>query len=78
MNIKFSMPELLILFSLVIYSQSFTFSVAAFSLGLFGRIIVYLMEYSIEMKKAESMKEDLAEAADVFKDVFSGFNKKQV
>jgi len=72
------MPELLVVFSLLMYSQSFTFAVLAFSLGLFARVIVYLMEYSIEMKKTESMKEDLASAADVFKDVFSGFNKKEV
>ena len=77
MNIKFSMPELLVLFSLFMYSQSFTFAVTAFSLGIFGRIIVYLMDYSTEMKKAESAKESVNEAVDAFASIFN-VNKKEI
>jgi len=77
MNIKFSMPELLVLFSLMMYSQSFSFSVAAFTLGLLGRVLVYLVDYSVEIKKAESAQEGLKEAADAFTSIFNG-NKKEV
>tara|TARA_Y100000593_G_scaffold50967_1_gene95784 strand:+ start:6387 stop:6620 length:234 start_codon:yes stop_codon:yes gene_type:complete len=77
MNIKFSMPELLILFSLFMYPQSFTFAVAAFCFGLLGRIIDYLMEYSVEMKKAESAKESVNEAVDAFTSIFNA-GKKEV
>ena len=78
MNIKFSMPELLVLFSLIMYSQSFTFSVLAFSLGLVGRIFVYLLDYAVEQKKAESMKEDINEVANAFKGMFGGKDIKEV
>ena len=76
MNIKFSMPELLVLFSLVMYSQSYTFSVLAFCLGLVGRILVYLLEYAVEQKKAESMKEDINEVANAFKGMFGDKGNK--
>ena len=77
MNIKFSMPELLVLFSLFMYSQSFTFAIVAFTLGLLGRIIVYIMDYSVEMKQAESAKESVNEAVDAFASIFNG-NKKEI
>ena len=76
MNIRFSMPELLVLFSLIMYSQSYSFSVLAFCLGLAGRIMAYLIEYSVEQKKAESMKGDIEEVANAFKGIFNGDNKK--
>ena len=78
MNIKFSMPELLVLFSLVMYSQSFSFSVLAFCLGLTGRIIVYLLDYAVEQKKAESIKEDFGEVASALKDLFGVKDNKDV
>ena len=78
MNIKFSMPEILVIFSLIMYSQSYTFSVLAFSLGLFGRTIVYLLDYSTDMKKAEVAKEDLTDTVNAFKSIFSGTDKKEI
>ena len=78
MNIKFSMPELLVLFSLIMYSQSYTFSVLAFCLGLVGRITVYLLEHASEQKKAESMKEDINEVTDALKGLFSAKNEQDV
>ena len=47
MDIKIGMPEILVVFALVIYSQSFTFSAVAFCLGLLGRILSYIMDYSV-------------------------------
>lgn len=72
MDIKIGMPEILVLFALVIYSQSFTFSATAFCLGLLGRIFSYVMNYSIEMKKTESLNQSVDELGNAFKDMFGG------
>lgn len=72
MDIKIGMPEILVVFAFVIYSQSFTFSAIAFCLGLLGRIFSYVMEYSIEMKKAETFNQNVDELGTAFKDLFSG------
>ena len=72
MDIKIGMPEILVLFALVIYSQSFTFSAVAFCLGLLGRVFSYVMNHSIEMKKAESLNQSVDELGNAFKDIFSG------
>jgi len=72
MDIKIGMPEILVLFALVIYPQSFTFSAIAFCLGLLGRIFSYVMNYSIEMKKTESLNQSVDELGNAFKDMFSG------
>jgi len=72
MKIKLGMPEVLVLFSLVMYSQSYTFSLIAFLLGLTGRVMDYLMNYSVEMKKAESMNQSIDELGSAFKDMFGG------
>ena len=75
MNIKLGMPEILVLFSLVMYSQSFTFSVIAFCIGVFSRLSTYLIDYGTEVKRAESINQSTEELGNVFKDVFSGFSK---
>ena len=72
MQLKIGMPEILILFSLVIYSQSFTFSVIAFCLGLFTRGFDYIAQYSVEMKRAETLNQSLDEVGTAFKDIFGG------
>ena len=72
MQLKFGMPELLVIFSLFMYSQSFSFSVAAFVLGLLGRMSSYLIDYSSEMKKAEAINQNIDELGTAFKDMFSG------
>jgi len=72
MQLKFGMPELLVIFSLFMYSQSFSFSVTAFVLGLLGRISSYLIDYSSEMKKAEAINQNIDELGTAFKDLFSG------
>lgn len=72
MEIKIGMPEILVLFALVIYPQSFTFSATAFCLGLLGRIFSYVMNYSIEMKKTESLNQSVDELGNAFKDMFGG------
>ena len=74
MDIKIGMPEILVVFAFVIYPQSFTFSAIAFCLGLLGRIFSYVMNYSIEMKKAESMSQSVDDLGNAFKDMF-GVNK---
>ena len=72
MNLKFGMPELLVLFALFMYSQSFWFSVVSFCLGLLGRIVQYLMDYNAEIKKAEAINTSVDELGTAFKDLFSG------
>ena len=71
MKLHFGMPELLVLFSLFMYSQSFWFSIVAFCLGLFGRIAQYLLSYSAELKKAEAINQSVDELGTAFKDLFS-------
>ena len=72
MDIKIGMPEILVVFALVIYSQSFTFAVTAFCLGLLGRVFSYVMNYSIEMKKAEAINQNVDDLGNAFKDLFNG------
>lgn len=72
MDIKIGMPEILVLFALVIYSQSFTFSVAAFCLGLIGRIFSYVINHSLEMKRAESINQSVNDIGDAFNGIFGG------
>ena len=71
MNIKFEMPEVLVVFSLFMYSQSFPFAVTAFVLGVLGRVSNYLLEYSAELKKAEAINSNIDELGTAFKDLFS-------
>jgi len=72
MNVKLGMPEILILFALFIYSQSFTFSIISFVLGISGRLVTYIMDYSSEMKKAEVINQNVDELSTAFKDLFGG------
>ena len=72
MDIKIGMPEILVVFAFVIYSQSFTFSAIAFCLGLLGRIFSYVLNYSIEMEKAKTLNQNIEDIGSAFKDVFSG------
>jgi len=72
MDIKIGMPEILVVFALVIYSQSFTFAATAFCLGLLGRVFSYVMNYSIEMKKAEAINQNVDDLGNAFKDLFNG------
>ena len=70
MKLKFGMPELLVLFALFMYPQSFWFSVVSFCLGLFARIIQYLMDYSAELKKAEAINQSVDDLGAAFKGMF--------
>ena len=72
MDIKIGMPEILVVAAFVIYSQSFTFSAIAFCLGLVGRIFSYVLEYSLEMKKAEAVNANIDDLGNAFKDLFNG------
>ena len=72
MQVKLGMPEILILFSLLMYSQSFTFSIIAFVLGLSGRIASYIMDWGIEQKKAEALSQNVDDLSSAFKDLFGG------
>ena len=72
MDIKIGMPEILVVSAFVIYSQSFTFSAIAFCLGLLGRIFSYVLEYSLEMKKAEAVNANIDDLGNAFKDLFNG------
>ena len=69
-NIKFSMPELLVTVSLFLYSQSFWFSIIAFSLGVTSRFMEYILTWSLEQKKAEAINNELTGAAETLKNIF--------
>ena len=72
MQLKIGMPEILVLFSLIIYSNSFTFSLVAFCLGIAGRIFDYVSQYTIEMKKAEAMNQNIEEMGQALSGLFGG------
>ena len=76
MNIKLGMPEILVLASCFLYSQAFWFSSIAFSLGIISRTMDYLISYAVEQKKAEVAKEDLTDAVNAFKGIFSKDDSK--
>lgn len=69
-NIKFGMPELLVTVSLFLYSQSFWFSIIAFSLGVTSRFMEYILNWSLEQKKAEAINNELTGAAETLKNIF--------
>ena len=70
MKLKLEMPELLVLFSLFMYSQSFGFSVAAFCIGLFSRLTVYLIDYGTQIKKTEAINNSVDELGSALQDLF--------
>ena len=70
MQLKIGMPEILVLFSLLIYSNSFTFSIIAFCLGLSGRLFDYITQYSIEMKKAEAVNQNIEDMGQALSGLF--------
>ena len=72
MQLKIGMPEILILFSLLIYTNSFTFSAIAFCLGIGGRLFDYITQYSIEMKKAEAVNQNIEEMGQALSGLFGG------
>ena len=76
MNINIGMPEILVVFALVMYSQNFWFAVIAFSLGLLARIVTYLMDYGTKMQSAEQARQDIKGVSDLVKDMFQ--NEKTV
>lgn len=71
MNIKIGMPEILIIFSWMMFPLSVPFSILAFALGLIARITDYLMNYSEKLKKSESMNESVEEVTEVLKGLFN-------
>ena len=72
MKIKIGMPEILIIFALVIYSQSFTFSIVSFSLGILSRLFDYILDYGAELKKSEAINQSVDDIGNAFKDLFGG------
>ena len=71
MKLKLGMPEVLVLFSLFMFSQSFWFSIVAFSLGVLGRFFDFVMEKSLEQKKAEAINSEINNAADAIRNMFN-------
>jgi hypothetical protein len=72
MQLKIGMPEFLILFSLLIYSNSFTFSLVAFCLGIAGRLFDYVTQHSLELKKAEAVNQNIEEMGQALSGLFGG------
>ena len=75
MKLTIGMPEILILFSALMYSQSYWFAITAFCLGLVGRIASYLMDYGTEMKKAEAINKSADELGSALTGLFGGSQK---
>ena len=53
-NLNFGMPELLVLSSVWLYSQAFTFSMILLSLGLVGKFFAFALEAQEKKTVAES------------------------
>ena len=71
MQVKLGMPEILVIFSLLMFSQSFSFSIIAFCLGVFSRVGSYLVEYGQELKKAEAINQTAEEFSSALAGLFS-------
>lgn len=71
MKLTFGMPEVLVLFGLVMYTQSFWFSIIAFVLGVLGRMSDYLLHWSLEQKKSEAINTEINNAADAIRNIFN-------
>ena len=71
MNVKLGMPEVLVLFSLFMYSQNFWFSIIAFTAGVIGRFCTYILETGAKAKLAEQKKQDVDSVAEFVKDIFT-------
>ena len=71
MQVKLGMPEILVIFSLLMYSQSFTFSIIAFCLGVFSRVAAYLVDYGQETKKVEAINQTAEDFSSVLTGLFS-------
>ena len=69
MKIQLGMPELLIVFSLVIYSQAIWFSIIAFCLGLSGRILSFCLEWQQKIERTKENSKMVSELAETL----SGF-----
>jgi len=71
MNVKLGMPEVLVLFSLMMYSQNYWFSVIAFTAGLLARFCSYILEVGKAQKLSEQKMQEVENVTDFVKDIFS-------
>ena len=62
MKIKFGMPEALVIFSVLMYSNSFWFSVIAFCLGVLSSLASFLIEYSEKQEQSKQLTDEAAKA----------------
>jgi len=51
MNIRFGMPEILVIFSMLLYQSSQTFSIIAFIMGVLASVVVYAINFKDEEKE---------------------------
>jgi len=65
-KINIGMPEILIIFSLFMYSQSFWFSVIAFSIGVISRLCAVALDRAEEQEKIKKTSEIIEQSADKF------------
>tara|TARA_A100001011_G_scaffold334405_1_gene362731 strand:- start:1580 stop:1828 length:249 start_codon:yes stop_codon:yes gene_type:complete len=61
-KIKFGMPEILIVFSCLMYSSSFWFSVTAFCLGVLSRLASFLIEYNEKQERSKHISSEVEKA----------------
>lgn len=56
MNLKFGMPEVLVISATFLYSQSFWLSIILLTLGILSKVCVFCLQYSEkqELKKVEN------------------------
>ena len=71
MNIKLGMPEILVVFALFMYPQSFSFAMTGFALGITGRIFEYIMTFHEKQQAAQKVKDGVDEVADALKGIFN-------
>ena len=70
MKLIFGMPELLIVFSGFMFSQSWGFAVAAFSLGVLGRVASYAMDFADKKEQQKESEETIENLAKAWKGIF--------
>ena len=75
MNIKFGICEILIIFSFLIYSNSWWFSIVAFSLGLTGAFFSYAIDWAASENEKARVEEEKEKTEAVIKNLGDAVTK---
>jgi hypothetical protein len=70
MKLIFGMPEILIIFSGFMFSQSWGFAIVAFSLGVLARVSTYALTIAEKKEQQKESEETIENLAKAWKGIF--------